>query len=101
MRRVGITCLALGKKADPFVTLAYSVNEISVKIVSVVMLFTPVRVHVDRGPQRKRQGRHFVRHAHFIGAALADGQGSGTGAGAEGIERCGHNLGKELSCWIR
>ena len=41
---VGITCLALGKKADPFVTLAYSVNEISVKIVSVVMLFTPVGV---------------------------------------------------------
>ena len=41
---VGITCLALGKKADPFVTLAYSINEISVKIVSVVMLFTPVGV---------------------------------------------------------
>lgn len=41
---VGITCLALGKKAEPFVTLAYSVNEISVKIVSVVMLFTPVGV---------------------------------------------------------
>ena len=41
---VGITCLALGKKAEPFVMLAYSVNEISVKIVSVVMLFTPVGV---------------------------------------------------------
>ena len=41
---VGITCLALGKKAEPFVTLAYSINEISVKIVSVVMLFTPVGV---------------------------------------------------------
>jgi len=41
---VGITCLALGKKAEPFVTLAYSVNEISIKIVSVVMLFTPVGV---------------------------------------------------------
>ena len=41
---VGITCLALGKKAEPFVTLTYSVNEISVKIISVVMLFTPVGV---------------------------------------------------------
>ena len=35
---VGITCLALGKKAEPFVTLAYSINEISVKIDSLVML---------------------------------------------------------------
>ena len=41
---VGITCLSLGKKAEPFVMLAYSVNEISVKIISVVMLFTPVGV---------------------------------------------------------
>ncbi len=41
---VGVTCLALGKKAEPFVTLVYSVNEISIKIVSVVMLFTPVGV---------------------------------------------------------
>lgn len=41
---VGITCLALGKKAEPFVTLTYSANEISVKIISVVMLFTPVGV---------------------------------------------------------
>lgn len=41
---VGITCLALGKKAEPFITLTYSVNEISVKIISVVMLFTPVGV---------------------------------------------------------
>lgn len=41
---VGITCLALGKKAEPFVTLAYSINEISVKIVSAVMLFTPAGV---------------------------------------------------------
>ena len=41
---VGITCLALGEKADAFVALACSVNEISVKIVSVVMLFTPVGV---------------------------------------------------------
>ena len=41
---VGITCLALGKKAEPVVTLAYSINEISVKIVSAVMLFTPAGV---------------------------------------------------------
>ena len=41
---VGITCLALKEKAKPFVDLAYAVNEISVKIVSVVMLFTPVGV---------------------------------------------------------
>ena len=41
---VGITCLSLGEKADPFVKVAEAVNEISVKIVSVVMLFTPVGV---------------------------------------------------------
>ena len=41
---VGMTCLALGKKADPFVKLCASVNEISVKIVSAVMYATPVGV---------------------------------------------------------
>lgn len=41
---VGITCLSLGEKADPFVKVAEAVNDISVKIVSVVMLFTPVGV---------------------------------------------------------
>jgi len=41
---VGIACLAIGKKAEPFVKLAESVNEISVKIVSVVMYFTPIGV---------------------------------------------------------
>ena len=41
---VGITCLALGKKAEAFINLTYAVNEISVKIISVVMLFTPVGV---------------------------------------------------------
>ena len=41
---VGITCLSLKEKARPFVSLAYAVNDISVKIVSVVMLFTPVGV---------------------------------------------------------
>ncbi len=41
---VGITCLSLGEKADPFVKVAEAVNEISVKIVSVVMMFTPIGV---------------------------------------------------------
>jgi Na+/H+-dicarboxylate symporter len=41
---VGITCLSLGKKAEPFVKLAESINDISVKIVSVVMYCTPVGV---------------------------------------------------------
>ncbi len=41
---VGITCLSLKEKAKPFVSLAYAVNDISVKIVSVVMHFTPVGV---------------------------------------------------------
>lgn len=41
---VGIACLAIGKKAEPFVKLAESVNEISIKIVSVVMYFTPIGV---------------------------------------------------------
>ena len=41
---VGITCLALGDAAKPFVELAHAVNSISVKIISVVMYFTPVGV---------------------------------------------------------
>lgn len=41
---VGIACLAVGKKAEPFVKVAEAVNEISVKIISVVMLCTPVGV---------------------------------------------------------
>lgn len=41
---VGITCLAIGEKADPFVKVCESLNDISVKIVSVVMYFTPVGV---------------------------------------------------------
>jgi Na+/H+-dicarboxylate symporter len=41
---VGITCLSLGEKAAPFVKLAESINDISVKIVSVVMYCTPVGV---------------------------------------------------------
>ena len=34
---LGITCLVLGEKADPFVGLCEAINEISVKIVSAVM----------------------------------------------------------------
>lgn len=41
---IGITCLAVGKKAEPFVKLAESINEISIKVVSVVMYFTPIGV---------------------------------------------------------
>jgi Na+/H+-dicarboxylate symporter len=41
---VGITCLALGKKAEPFVKVAEAINDISIKIVSVVMYCTPVGV---------------------------------------------------------
>ena len=41
---VGITCLALKEKADPFVKVVEAVNEISVKIISVVMYFTPIGV---------------------------------------------------------
>ncbi len=41
---VGITCLALKDKAEPFVKVVEAVNEISVKIISVVMYFTPIGV---------------------------------------------------------
>ncbi len=41
---VGTACLSLGKKAAPFVRVAEAVNEISIKIVSVVMYFTPIGV---------------------------------------------------------
>lgn len=41
---VGTACLSLGKKAEPFVKVAEAVNDISVKIVSVVMYFTPIGV---------------------------------------------------------
>jgi Na+/H+-dicarboxylate symporter len=41
---VGIACLALGKKAEPFVKVAEAINDISIKIVSVVMYCTPVGV---------------------------------------------------------
>lgn len=41
---IGITCLSLGDKASPFVKVAEAVNDISIKIVSVVMYCTPVGV---------------------------------------------------------
>ena len=41
---VGITCLALKEKAEPFVKLCDALNEICVKIISVVMYFTPIGV---------------------------------------------------------
>lgn len=41
---VGIACLSLGEKAGPFVKVAEAVNDISIKIVSVVMYCTPVGV---------------------------------------------------------
>ena len=41
---IGITCLSLGEKAKPVVDLAEAVNEISIKIIGVVMYFTPIGV---------------------------------------------------------
>ena len=41
---IGITCLLLGSKADPFLKLCESINVISVKIISAVMYTTPVGV---------------------------------------------------------
>ncbi|MBS6396574.1 MAG: dicarboxylate/amino acid:cation symporter [Clostridiales bacterium] len=41
---VGITALAIGEKAKPAVTLIVSLNEIFMKIITVVMLFTPLGV---------------------------------------------------------
>lgn len=41
---IGIVCLSLKEKADPFVKLVDSVNEISMKIISFVMYFTPIGV---------------------------------------------------------
>lgn len=41
---VGIACLSLGERAAPFVKVAEAINDISIKIVSVVMYFTPIGV---------------------------------------------------------
>ena len=41
---IGVVCLSVKEKAEPFVKLVDSVNEISMKIISFVMYFTPVGV---------------------------------------------------------
>ncbi len=41
---VGVTCLALKEKADPFYRVVESLDQICVKIISVVMYFTPIGV---------------------------------------------------------
>lgn len=41
---IGITCLTVGEKAEPFVKLCESVNDISIKIIGAVMYFTPLGV---------------------------------------------------------
>ncbi len=41
---IGIVCLSLKEKADPFIKVVDSVNEISMKIISFVMYFTPIGV---------------------------------------------------------
>lgn len=41
---IGITCVAIGDKAEPFVKVCESINEIAIKIISVVMYTTPVGV---------------------------------------------------------
>lgn len=41
---IGLACLAVGQKAQPFVKVCESVNDISIYIVGKVMLFTPIGV---------------------------------------------------------
>ncbi len=41
---IGIVCLSLKEKADPFIKLVDSINEISMKIISIVMYCTPIGV---------------------------------------------------------
>ena len=41
---IGIVCLAIKEKANPFISLVDSVNEISMKIISLVMYATPIGV---------------------------------------------------------
>lgn len=41
---VGIACVSLGQKAEPFVKLCKAVDEIAVRVVSAVMYMTPVGV---------------------------------------------------------
>ncbi|MCD8021294.1 MAG: dicarboxylate/amino acid:cation symporter [Clostridiales bacterium] len=41
---IGFTVLSIGEKADPFMAVVVSVNDLSLKIISVVMHFTPLGV---------------------------------------------------------
>ena len=41
---IGVVCLMIKEKADPFVKVVDSVNEISMKIISFIMYFTPIGV---------------------------------------------------------
>ena len=41
---VGITCLSVGEKADPFVKVIEGLDAICIKIIGVVMYFTPIGV---------------------------------------------------------
>ncbi|MCD8121452.1 MAG: dicarboxylate/amino acid:cation symporter [Clostridiales bacterium] len=41
---IGFTVLSIGEKADPFMAVVTSVNDLSLKIISVVMYFTPLGV---------------------------------------------------------
>ena len=41
---VGITCLSVGEKAEPFVKVVEALDAICIKIITVVMYFTPIGV---------------------------------------------------------
>lgn len=62
---VGVTCLALKEKAEPFVKLCDALNEICVKIISVVMYFTPIGVFCSIS---------VVMHANGLATILALGK---------------------------
>ena len=44
---IGIVCLILGKKSEPFVNVCRSLNDICIKIVQLVMYVTPIGVFVS------------------------------------------------------
>lgn len=62
---VGITCLSLKEKAEPFVKLCEALNDICVKIISVVMYFTPIGVFCSIS---------VVMHANGLSTILALGK---------------------------
>ncbi|MCI5648297.1 MAG: dicarboxylate/amino acid:cation symporter [Fusicatenibacter sp.] len=67
---VGVTCLSLKEKAEPFVKLAEAINEISVKIISVVMYFTPVGVFCSISSVIYANGRETVAAIAAVLVAL-------------------------------